>query len=139
MAVEALGKRLVIIIFCLTISTIMLYKIPLHTAVRVPKLNYKVACIPAPTTKEEEDEIDKKLEPYFHVAHTTKENNASEVKSYRCYFRFPVNDIACVPPHVANRTNTLRECPRFLDTEETQCYFLDRKYGSLLGQLKTKP
>lgn len=136
---EALVKRLVVIVFCLVISMVMIYKVQLQSPLRVPKLSYKVACIPAPKTKEQEDEIDKKLKPYFHVAHTTKEDNKSDVKSYRCYFRFPVHDIACVPPHVAKRTNKVRECPRFLDTEETQCYFLDRKYAPLLGKLRAKP
>ena len=136
---KATLKRLLAIGGCLALSFIAIHYTKARSPYYMPKVDYKVACIPAPKSKRAEDELDKKLKPYFHVAHTSKEPAGSAVPSYRCYFRFPLSDVACMPPHVALRNNKIRGCPLFMNTEETSCYFLDRKYGSLLQLLKRRP
>lgn len=136
---KATIKRLLAVGACLALSFIAIHYTKARSPYYIPKVDYKVACIPAPKSKHEEDKLDEKLKPYFHVAHTSQEPSGSIVPSYRCYFRFPVRDVACMPPHVAMRNNTVRGCPRFMNTEETSCYFLDRKYDSLLQLIKRRP
>lgn len=130
----AIMKRLIFVAIGLIISIIIIHRTKARSPYYLPNIQYKVACILNPTTKSEEDAIDKKLKDCFHIAHTSQESNG---KQYRCYFRFPVGDIACMPPSIAQRNIKVRGCPRFIATEETNCFFLDNKYRSFFALLKS--
>ncbi len=134
---QAILKRLVIVASLFIISIVLIHR--KKRPINLPAINYRVACIPAPKTKREEDEMDEKLKHYFHLAHTSQEDKNSSIPSYRCYFKFDVKDIACMPPKVAQRTNKVQGCPLFINTEEKSCYFLDKKYGGIITLLRKKP
>ena len=132
-------KRILAVALALATSFLVIHYTKARSPYYMPKVDYKVACIPTPKSKRAQDALDEKLEPFFHIAHTSKEPAGSAVPSYRCYFRFPVTDIACMPSKVALRNNTISGCPQFLNTQESSCYFLDRKYASLMALLKRRP
>lgn len=127
--------RLLSILACLSISIIIINKI--KTSYSVPARGVKIACIPL-NNNEAAADLDKKLNNYYHIAHTTHEPKGAG--SFRCYFRFPTREIACVPVEVADRNQALSECTSFSQSEDRSCYFFNRKkYARLIDTLKREP
>lgn len=121
--------RVVSILTCLALSVLVINKTRVSTS--VPAKDFSVACIPV-NDEEKMANLDRQLKGYYHIAHTSLENQGSRITSYRCYFRFPVNSIACVPPADSGS----KDCPCYVNSDGDRCYFTNNKYNGLLKALE---
>lgn len=123
--------RFIIISIALITSTIVIHSI--KAPQQVPLKEYRVACIPA--SEAAAADADKNLIPYAQIAHTSSEN-------LRCYFRFSIHDVVCIPKSVAARQQKVNMCPQFPTIDGTPhkfCYLLNKKHAPLSEELKKKP
>lgn len=126
--------RLLSIIGCFALSIALIRVVKTASVVASPEV--KIACIPL--NHATADELDAKLNDYYHIAHTTVEPKGAS--PFRCYFRFPIRDIACVPAAIASRNQSLSECTSITRSENRSCYFFNkRKYARLIDLLKREP
>lgn len=125
--------RLACIFSCLVVSILIINKI--KTSCFAPVKGIKIACVAL--DHDSASDLDHKLHDYYHIAHTTHESHGAP---YRCYFRFPSRDLACVPQTVADRNEYLSECAHFTQKDDRACYFFNRKkYARLIDTLKREP
>src|SRR5579872_1417434 len=136
---KLIARRLLFVGVSLVTSFVIINYTKARSPYYIPKVSYAAACIPAPQSKRAEEILDEKLKPYYHLVYTSKEPAGSAVTSYRCYFRFPASDVACMPSKVALRNTKVEGCPQFVKTEDTACYFLNPKYQGLQSLLKRRP
>ena len=128
-------SRLFIILTCLVGSMVLIHRTT-NAPARLKIHGFSVACLPI---NDRIGQADEQLRPYFHVAHTTLEEKGSPVSSYRCYFRFPIKDVACMPINAGKRNPSLANCPCFITSIKKACYFLNKKHAELITLLKQKP
>lgn len=123
--------RILAILSCLVLSVVIINKT--KVAVTVPAKEFKVACL-AIVDEQAGIAFDEKLHEFYHIAHTAQERKGNDTVYYRCYFRFPPSDIACVPPEDPGS----KDCACYVKSDGDRCYFPSNKYSSLI-KLLNKP